>query len=155
MMQFLYFRNSKLLRMIFKKLRLNADRLGIITSVACAIHCTVLPALISSLPFLGFDILENKAIEWSMISLALLFGTLSLYHGYAHHHKKTLPLVLFLIGFAFLIFNQVIGERLILIFIPFASLFIISAHVLNLYYCRISGKCEAHKLPRKNPVRAL
>lgn len=126
--------------MIIKKLKLNADRLGIITSIACAIHCTVLPALVSTLPLLGFDILENKTIEWGMISLAFLFGTLSLYHGYAHHHNKLLPLVLFLFGFTCLILNQAIAERFVLIFIPASSIFIISAHVLNIYYCRVSGK---------------
>lgn len=129
--------------MIIKEVKANADRLGIITSIACAIHCTILPALISSLPFLGVDILENKFVEWSMISFALLFGVLSLYHGYMHHHKKLMPLLLFFSGFACLIVNQIIAERFLFILIPAASIFIISAHILNIYHCRISGKCSA------------
>lgn len=141
--------------MIIKKLKVNADRLGIITSIACAVHCTVLPALVSTLPLLGLDILENKAIEWSMISLAFLFGTLSLYHGYTHHHKKSLPLILFLFGFTCLILNQAIAERFVLLFIPTSSLCIISAHVLNIYYCRLSGKCRANKAPHKKPCQSL
>ncbi len=133
--------------MITKKLKLNADRWGIITSIACAVHCTVLPLLVSCLPFLNIEILEHKAIEWSMIALALIFGTLSLYHGYTYHHKKYLAFVLFLTGFGFLILNQVFTERFVFIFIPLASAGIISAHVLNLYYCRVSGKYTAN--PKK------
>lgn len=126
--------------------KINFDRLGIITSVACAIHCTVLPLLISSLPFLGVDILENKAIEWGMISLSFLFGTLSLVHGYIHHHRKILPFVLFLAGFTFLLLNQVIAEKYVFLFIPLSAIGIISAHTFNIYHCRMSDKCNTHKL---------
>lgn len=130
--------------MITKKLKVNADRWGIITSIACAIHCTVLPLFISSIPFLNIDILENKTIEWSMIVLALIFGLLSLYHGYTLHHKKKLPLILFLAGFSFLVLNQVIAERFVYIFIPASSISIISAHITNTYFCRYSAKCKVH-----------
>lgn len=139
--------------MIIKKIKLNADRLGIITSIACAIHCTVLPLLVSSISLFNFDILENKAIEWGMISLALAFGSLSLYHGYAHHHKKNIPVILFATGFFFLILNQVIAERFVFIFIPLSAVCIISAHVLNIYFCRNSGKCCAHKSPQQKSVK--
>lgn len=140
--------------MIIKKIKLNADRLGIITSIACAIHCTLLPLLVSSLPLFNFDILENKAVEWSMIILALSFGVLSLYHGYADHHKKILPLILFSIGFSCLILNQIIAEKFVFFLIPLSSVCIISAHIFNLYYCRISGKCKVHDTTKKN-TRAL
>lgn len=130
--------------MAIKTFKLNYDRLGIITSIACAVHCTLLPLFISTLPLLGIDILENKAIEWGMIILSLSFGCISLYHGYTHHHKNIIPLVLFAVGFSFLILNQLIGEAFVFIFIPAASIFIISAHVFNIYHCRISGKCKSH-----------
>lgn len=136
--------------MIIKKIKLNADRLGIITSVACAIHCTILPLLVSSASLFNFEILENKAIEWGMICLALAFGSLSLYHGYAHHHRNAIPVILFSTGFIFLILNQLIAERFVYIFIPLSAAGIISAHVLNIYYCRKSGRCCANKSPLNN-----
>ncbi|MFT3948175.1 MAG: MerC domain-containing protein [Agriterribacter sp.] len=123
------------------RLKINYDRLGIFTSIACAIHCTLLPLFISSLPFLGIDILEHKGIEWSMIGLAFLFGIVSLYHGYKQHHHRLLPVLLFGAGFSFLILNQLTGEQYIYLFIPLSALCIISAHSLNIVYCRRSGKC--------------
>ncbi|MBN8857724.1 MAG: MerC domain-containing protein [Sphingobacteriales bacterium] len=120
--------------------RINYDRLGIFTSVACAIHCTLLPLFISSIPFLGIDILEHEGVEWCIILLALLFGVLSLYHGYKQHHHKLFPLLLFGIGFTFLILNQLTYERLIYLFIPASAVCIISAHSLNLFYSRKTQK---------------
>ncbi len=132
------------------RIRLNYDRLGIFTSVACAVHCTLLPIFISSLPFWGIDLLENKGIEWSMIGLAFLFGTVSLYHGYKQHHHKLLPAFLFGAGFSFLLSNQVTGEQYIYLLIPVSALCIISAHSLNIFYCRKSKKC-AVTLPGNKP----
>ena len=134
-----------------KIFKINYDRLGIFTSVACAVHCTVLPLLISSLPFLGFDILENKAIEWSMIALAPVFGSISLYHGYSRHHKNYKPLALFAIGFLFLVLNQVWEEAFVYIFIPLSAIFIISAHTLNIYYCRTCAGKNPEKLKKGRP----
>lgn len=125
--------------MSYKRLKISYDKLGIFTSIACAIHCTLLPLLVSSLAFWGIDWLEHKGIEWSMIGLALLFGTISLYHGYKQHHGKALPLVLFGVGFLFLILNQAIAERFVYIFIPTSALCIITAHTLNIVFSR---KCK-------------
>lgn len=121
-------------------MKINLDHLGIVTSIACAIHCTLLPLIISALPLLGIDLLENKSIEWSMIGLALLFGGVSLYHGYRHHHGKLLPILLFAIGFGCLILNQVFAETFVYWFIPISATAILSAHFSNMY---LSRKCKS------------
>ena len=59
------------------KLKLNWDGLGIITSIACAIHCGVLPLLLPALPLFGVNIVHNKAFEWGMIFLAFFVGATS------------------------------------------------------------------------------
>lgn len=117
-------------------MKINYDHLGIFTSILCAIHCTVLPLIISSLTFLGIDILESAAVEWALIALAFLFGFLSLNHGYRRHHHKKLPALLFCAGFAFLIINQVTDEHFLFICIPLAAVFIIAAHITNIHLCR-------------------
>ncbi len=55
--------------------KINWDALGIATSVACAIHCAILPVLITTLPFFGINILHNAFFEWGMITLACLIGS--------------------------------------------------------------------------------
>ncbi len=39
--------------------KINWDFMGITTTAACAIHCAVLPVIISTLPVLGFNITHN------------------------------------------------------------------------------------------------
>ena len=43
----------------FMKLKINWDALGIGASLACAIHCALLPLFLSSLPLFGTNIINN------------------------------------------------------------------------------------------------
>jgi hypothetical protein len=127
--------------MLLKKNKTVLDKLGIITSVACAIHCTLIPLLLSSLPFLGINGLHNKAIEYGMIGLAFIFGLFSLVPGYKKRPLGRLSLLLFGAGFVFLLINQSTGERWLYFLVPAAATAIISAHILHLRSCRNNCKC--------------
>jgi hypothetical protein len=50
--------------------KINWDALGITASLACAIHCAVLPLMLTSLPLFGINIIHNAIFEYSMIGLA-------------------------------------------------------------------------------------
>ena len=123
------------------KIKINWDSLGIITSIACAIHCILLPLVFTSLPLFGADIIHNSIFEWSMISLAFFVGMYALLHGYKTHHKNSLPLILFSIGFLFLIAKQYWLNIETVLIIP-AVIFIIAAHIKNFLLCRKS-KCTS------------
>ena len=69
-------------------IKVNWDAFGIATSVACAIHCAILPIIISSLPILGVNIIHNSVFEWGMIGLAFVVGSYSLFHGFIKHHRS-------------------------------------------------------------------
>ncbi len=117
------------------KPKINWDVLGISASLACAIHCALLPLFLSSLPLFGINIIHNIAFEVGMIILALAIGSYSLWHGYRKHHHSFLPLSLFFSGFIFLVLKQffVLYETWLLI--P-AVILIISAHYFNYRLCR-------------------
>ncbi|MEI9957599.1 MAG: MerC domain-containing protein, partial [Ferruginibacter sp.] len=66
------------------KVKLNWDALGITTSIACAIHCALLPIIVTTLPVFGINIVNNMAFEWGMIALAFVVGSYALFHGYQH-----------------------------------------------------------------------
>ena len=110
--------------------------MGIAASLACAIHCAVLPIVLSTLPVFGINIIHNLFFEWGMIALAFFVGTMSLFHGYFRHHRNTLPLLIFSTGFVFLILKQFFPNYEYL-FLAIAVFFIIAAHFLNLQYCRL------------------
>jgi hypothetical protein len=124
-------------------IKLNWDALGIGTSVACAIHCAVLPVLMTTLPIFGINIIHNLFFEWGMIALAFVVGSYSLFHGYVKHHRSPAPVLIFSFGFIFLILKQFFT----LYEIPFliiAVAFIIGAHFYNYRLCHRSRCSSPH-----------
>jgi membrane-bound ClpP family serine protease len=122
--------------------KINWDYLGIATSVACAIHCALLPLILTALPIFGINIIHNSFFEWGMIALAFCVGAYSLIHSYVKHHQNKIPIAIFSTGSIFLILKQVIPQYEYLL-LAFAVLFIVSAHVLNFRHCSHTKKCDS------------
>jgi len=122
--------------------KLNWDGLGIATSLACAIHCAILPLILTSLPLFGINLIHNIFFEWLMITIAFMVGSFSLFHGYVKHHQSLTPVIIFSIGFVFLVSKQlfVLYENFLLI--PAIGC-IISAHYLNYRLCH-KTRCASH-----------
>jgi hypothetical protein len=118
------------------KWRINWDALGIGASLACAIHCALLPLFLSSLPLFGLNIIDNIGFEIGMIVLAFCVGAYSFYHGYKKHHHSLVPFLTFLAGFALLVLKQVFHDYQLWLLVP-AVLLIITAHINNYRSCRV------------------
>lgn len=118
------------------KNRINWDAWGIGASLACAIHCALLPLFLSSLPLFGINIIHNIFFEAGMIVLALCIGSYSLYHGYRKHHHNWRPMVIFFSGFILLVAKQFFVHYETWLLIPAVAL-IITAHLLNFRFCRV------------------
>lgn len=129
--------------------RVNLDFLGVVTSLACAIHCAILPLAITSLPVFGINIMNNRAFEWLMIGIAFMVGCFALIHGYQRHHKSMKPLLLFIAGFIFLICKQVFYKYEFLFLLP-AVLLILYAHFINFRYCTQPRACNTPALEKLN-----
>ena len=122
-------------------IKMNWDGFGIATSLACAIHCAVLPLLATSLPLFGINIIHNLFFEWGMIALAFVVGVYSLMHGYIKHHHSFIPVLIFMIGFLLLVTKQFFHEYESFLLIP-AVILIIGAHYQNYRLCHRS-KCSS------------
>lgn len=116
--------------------KINWDALGITASVACAIHCAVLPLFISSLPLFGINIIHNLAFEAGMIALAFCIGAYSFYHGYRRHHHNKWPFVLFTAGIMLLVIKLFFVHYDTWLLIP-AVILVVTSHVLNYRQCRV------------------
>lgn len=110
--------------------KINWDALGVTASLACAIHCALLPLVLTSLPLFGVNIIENKGFELIMIFVAFSIGVYALSHGMRKHHGKKLPLLLFSGGMLCLFAKQLWHEWQLWFLIP-AVILIVSAHYLN------------------------
>jgi hypothetical protein len=124
------------------KLQINWNALGVSASLACAIHCALLPLFVSTLPLFGINILDNIYFEAGMILIALLIGGFTLAHGYRKHHHRLIPLFLFIGGMLLLIFKHFFSETVLWLIIP-SSILILSAYYLNWRYCRIAKHCHS------------
>jgi MerC mercury resistance protein len=122
-------------------IKINWDGLGVATSLACAIHCAVLPLILTSLPLFGINIIHNPFFEWGMIAIAFFVGAYSLLHGYIKHHRSFFPIILFSAGFLLLITKQLFHEYEIYLLMP-AVILIVGAHYQNYRLCHRS-KCSS------------
>lgn len=129
--------------LLFMNIKVNWDGLGILTSLACAIHCAILPLIATSLPLFGINIIHNGYFEWGMISIAFVVGSYSLFHGYIKHHRSFLPIIVFTIGFLFLISKQFFAFLEIALLVP-AVILIVTAHYLNYRLCQKSKCVSLH-----------
>ena len=79
--------------------KINPDIVGFITSMLCAIHCAVLPFLITLAPLAGLTFFDNSYFEYGIIATSFLIAAYALIHGYRSHHRKPLALIMVSIGF--------------------------------------------------------
>lgn len=126
-------------------IKINFDALGIAASLACAIHCALLPLLLSSLPILGINIINNFWFEVFMIVLALFIGVYSLSHGFKKHHRQQLPILLFCAGMGLLVLKQVFHLYQLWFLIPAVGL-IVTAHLINYQQCKKGTDCKSNHL---------
>ena len=124
------------------RFKINWDALGISASLACAIHCAILPLILTSLPVLGIDIIDNASFEYFMIVVAFAIGSYSFWHGYKRHHHSWMPFIVFSIGILFLIAKQVWHSYQWWL-LPVALVFIIYAHLRNFRLCRVHNHAHS------------
>jgi uncharacterized membrane protein YoaK (UPF0700 family) len=124
------------------KFKINWDAFGIAASVACAIHCAVLPLILSSLPLFGINIIENQGFEFIMIALAFIVGVYSLYHGRKKHHHSYYPMVLFAAGISLLFIKSMLHSHSLMLLLPAVSLVVV-AHYVNYKLCRVHNHAHA------------
>ncbi|WP_447641438.1 MULTISPECIES: MerC domain-containing protein [Chitinophagaceae] len=121
------------------KLKVNWDKIGVTTSLVCAIHCLALPLLLTSLPILGIDVVDNIGVEIAMIVLAFLVGIVALAKG-RKEYRSYLPIGFFVVGIGCLVLKEVFHEWHNLILIP-AVVFILLAHYTNYKMTKAAHKC--------------
>lgn len=123
-------------------IKINWDRLGIAASLACAIHCAVVPLFFTSLPLFGINLVENKGFEYFMIGAAFVIGIFALRHGFRWHHHRYVPVLLFVIGFGLLVGKELLKDHPVWMVLV-AVAFIVAAHYFNYRLCRQADHCHS------------
>jgi accessory gene regulator protein AgrB len=113
------------------------DRLSIVASVACAIHCVLLPLMFTTLPFFGIELMENFFLELATVIISLAIGGLAIWKGYKKYHRNKLIPLSFVIGIAVLIISNHSYAEFIEISLKFSgATILIITHMYNLKKCK-------------------
>ncbi|HVW95355.1 MAG TPA: MerC domain-containing protein [Mucilaginibacter sp.] len=114
------------------------DSVGMTASILCAIHCAIVPLLITSLPLVGLSFLANPWFEWSMIGIAVIVGFSAIGFSYFRSHHRVLPAILLLGGFLFIIVGHLyVKSWREMLIVPFGGLLIALAHFFNYKYTAV------------------
>jgi hypothetical protein len=120
------------------------DRISIVTSLICLLHCLLVPIVTLSFPFLTtLDSYTNKThLAFAIVVVSL--GMIALFKGYKHH-KKLLPLCVGIIGMSLVVLALFIEAHEEHIhsyltthsyFTMTGSVLLVIAHFINMRSCR-------------------
>ena len=127
------------------------DRLGYISSILCALHCTVMPIILIAFPILSLSLFVSETFEWVFLSLSLLLGLTSLCFGYKKHKSfKAFPMLatgLVLIVIGRIMHQHTVHQKEIHIdlynIILFAGGILVAlSHKINSMLCNTCTKCN-------------
>lgn len=119
------------------------DVIALTSSLICAVHCAAIPIVISFSSLSSLHFLENPYIEWTFISLGVVFVFVSLWPSYKKHHHKLKPLIFAALGFAFIALGRLDFTELWEVINTVLGAFLVSlAHYFNWKLLRV--KCNKH-----------
>ncbi len=93
---------------VAKPKALSLDRLGMLLSSACAIHCILMPFVVGALVYMGAEWVASETTELLLIGSAFLVALASLIPSFLKHRNPA-ALMLFAAGIAL-----VVGSHLVL-----------------------------------------
>ncbi|MEE3306078.1 MAG: MerC domain-containing protein [Pseudomonadota bacterium] len=145
------------------KVQFISDRLAMLLSSLCVVHCLLTPILLISIPALaGVSILNDETFHQILLFFVLPIGVFALSLGYLHHKNKWVvfagvfgltllssPLLVEWIGLG----HEVLGQYGEVTITVIASFIIVGAHLIN-YRLRSTVQepiCEERETTQSQP----
>ena len=122
------------------------DRAGATASFLCAIHCALMPLIITMLPLLGLSFLASEPVEWMLLAASAALGSSSLCLGFRQHRERRVFLVLGM-ALTFLLAGRLFDEHNVGAWGPvlmvLGGLTMMSAHLINHRLCHACKLCSS------------
>jgi uncharacterized membrane protein YfcA len=126
-------------------LSLHADRLGIIASALCFVHCILTPVVVSLSAVWAHYLPSEERLHRVLAVMVAAIGCFAIVSGYRKHRRRR---VLFLMstGLTFIFAGAYLGDRLpshiaeIVVTLTGSSL-MITAHLINHTFCKNCQRC--------------
>ena len=125
------------------------DRAGATASLACALHCALMPLVVTLLPLVGLAFLADQRIEWALVGLSAVLGVISLCLGYREHRSRR-ALALLGTGLALLAVGRIAEGYMQqtpwgVLLVVLGGLTVAGAHLLNRRLCATCRTCTLHE----------
>jgi hypothetical protein len=119
------------------------DRLGMSASLACAVHCAVLPLLLAALPAIGLAWLDSAWVDWTMVALAAVIA-LRAHRGGFRLHRSCLPSGVAVAGLLAIVTTICLlkGSASHHYVQASGAVVVASSHFLNRHLCRNCKACS-------------
>lgn len=88
-----------------------ADRLGMLASTLCIVHCVLTPLLLSFSAVFAHLLPSEEKTHRSLAVVVATIGAISLLYGYRKHRRRSIPFLM-ATGFAFILAGAWWGDRL-------------------------------------------
>jgi MerC mercury resistance protein len=124
------------------------DRTGAVVSLACAIHCALMPIALGLLAVLGTQWMASSVLEWSIVGLSAALGLFSLVPSYRNKHREPRCLIFFLSGLGLILIARLLLFSNIKFEIPTVvcgGVLIAVAHIVNRRLCQSCVGCNAER----------
>lgn len=137
------------------------DRAGAVASFLCAIHCALMPLVVTLLPLLGLSFLASEPVEWALLAASATLGSWSLCLGFRQHRSRRVFMILG-VALALLVAGRIfhqphfygfhVGEHHSHerhfgawgpILMVLGGLTMMSAHLLNHRLCHACKRCSS------------
>jgi hypothetical protein len=128
------------------------DKAGMIASITCAIHCMIMPLIVTLLPIFGLSLFATEEFEWMLLMVSAMLGVTSLCFGFKKH--KSFRAFSFLgIGLTFLVIGRLAHEHvshfrvftfdIYLLFLVAGAILVALSHWLNNKLCKSCLPCHS------------
>jgi MerC mercury resistance protein len=119
------------------------DRAGMSASLACAVHCAVLPLLLAALPAIGLAWLDSPWVDWTIVALAAAIA-LRAHRGGFQVHRRCLPAGVAVTGLLIIVTTICVlkGSANHHYIQASGAVVVASSHFLNRHLCRNCKACS-------------
>ena len=121
------------------------DNLGTAASLTCAVHCALMPFVVTLLPLAGMGFLAHESTEWTLLALSATLGIGSLCWGY-RTHKSRRALSVLASGLLLLVIGRLLEERgsewFGMLLVVSGGISVAAAHWVNKRLCRACHVCH-------------
>lgn len=120
------------------------DRAGMSASLACAVHCALLPLALAALSALGLAWLDSPWVDWSMVVLAPGIA-LRAHRGGYRLHQRCLPAGVALAGLVIIVTAMCLlkGSASHHYVQASGAVIIAGSHLLNHEFCKSCATCHS------------